>query len=161
MAETINTIAKTSEEGLKLREYMSVQSPGSFITYLQIQDESGVLMDSRGKNLVRSALTSQKIEYTCLRGKGIELAGVETAVGIMNQKFVRVSNTIKKAAKTQKNIQEKFYDDLSEQDKRKVLLAGTVFAMMHAMAKDNSKSLVKNTISNTETYSIELPKIKN
>lgn len=159
MGKSMKSLARISEDRLKLIDFLELQSVGSFLTYAQIEEETGVIMNKKGKDSLRKALSNLEIVHTVVIGKGIELASPDTAVGILSQRFGEVSRSICKAEKTHRAINDQFYDDLSEQDRKSVVLAGAAFAMMHSMAKDNSLNLLKPDISNTKTYNIEIPKI--
>lgn len=129
------TIAKVSEDTLKIQSYLENQSPGTFIDYLEIERGSGVRMDEQGKTRLRSAAKRAKIEYSASRGKGIQLASPENGVSMVLGKFVRVDNAVKRAEKTHRNIIYNFSDEMEERDRQTISQMGLLFGAVRAAAE--------------------------
>lgn len=136
------TIAEISKEALQIEQYLKGCNAGEFVAYKEIEAKTGVTMDGHGKGYLRTALNRLKMEYTCVRGSGIELASPDNSMEIISQKVVKIDNSVKRAEKTYKNITHSFYDKLSNEDKKQVHFVGSVFGAIR-LAANNAKSFFK------------------
>lgn len=140
----MNTIAEVSKETLRLENILSASKPGEFISYKNIESLSGIKMDNRGKGFLRTALNRLKIEYTPVRGKGIELASASNAIAIVSRRVIKIDNSVKRAEKTTKRVTNQFYDKLSEHEQRNVNYLSAVFASLRAYSQ-SAKTFFKKT----------------
>ena len=60
------TIGELSQETLSIQKYLEDQKVGTELSYANIQHETGVKMDNKGKNKLRTALKRAKIEYSTI-----------------------------------------------------------------------------------------------
>lgn len=144
------TFAQISEQSITLSDYLLLQPKGALLSYTQIESDTGVKMDDQGKSYLRTALKRSKIEYTPIKGHGIELACVDNAMGIVGQKLNRVSSSIKRAEKTHLNIKSQFYNELSDEDKQNSMMIGIAFATMNHLAKESKSRTIKDGVANNE-----------
>lgn len=136
------TIAEISKEALQIEQYLKGCTAGEFVAYKEIEAKTGVTMNIQGKGFLRTALNRLKMEYSCVRGNGIELASPGNSMEIISQKVVKIDNSVKRAEKTYKNITHSFYDQLSNEDKKQVHFVGSVFGAIR-LAANNAKSFFK------------------
>lgn len=131
----MKTIAEISKQALKIEAALKSAKPGELITYKNMEIMSGVLMDDKGKGYLRTALNRLKLEYTVIRGEGIELASAENAIAIVSRRVIKIDNTVKRAEKTTKRISNQFYDKLSESEQRNVNYLSAVFGSLRAYSQ--------------------------
>lgn len=113
----MKTIAEVSRETLIMEAIIKGLKPGEHISYDELQNQSGIIMDAKGKSYMRSALHRLKIEYTTINGVGITTASAKNSSGILSTKAKRVDNSIHRAEKTTRNITTQFYSELENKDK--------------------------------------------
>lgn len=147
----MKTIAEVSKETLQIENVLKTLPPGTIVTYQELQDQSGVKMDGKGKSYLRTATNRLKLQYSPIRGIGIKLCCPETATSIIASKVIGIDNKVKKAAKSTKIIQEKFYDKLSPADQQHVNIVSSVFGFIRSYSQSAKKQLFtkeKHTIAN-------------
>ena len=131
-----NTIAEVSKETLQIEAYIKTLNPGEKVFYEIIAKETGVPMDLRGKQFMRSALNRLKIEYSCIHGQGIELASHINATGLIAHKVIKIDKAVKRAGKTTNRITHQFYDQLSEIDQKQVNYVASIFGAISQYSKN-------------------------
>lgn len=135
-------IAEVSKETLKIEAFLKTLNSGQKVSYAEIEKESGVTMNNRGKQFMRSALHRLKVEYSCIRGQGIELCDEINATSMIADKVVKVDKAVKRAEKTTKHVTNQFYNKLSEDDKQHVNVVAAIFGSLRAYAT-NARLLFK------------------
>jgi hypothetical protein len=130
----MKTIAEVSRETLLIEAYLRTLQPGMFVPYTDIEHETGVPMDLKGKGYMRTAMNRLKTEYTCVRGKGITLADQLNATSIIAHKVIRIDSAVNRAAKTTKRISNQFYDLLNANDQQHVNVLEATFGAIKTYA---------------------------
>jgi hypothetical protein len=133
--EPKKSIPKVAQETLLIESFIESQPLGATLLYNQIQKETGVKMDLRGKQFVRSALRRLKYEYESIHNHGIRLFSPDNATRIVVNKLVKVDNAVKRSEKTHKNISQKFLGELTEPEQRQMTFVGAIFGAIRASAK--------------------------
>jgi hypothetical protein len=151
------TIGELNEQSLRLAEFLRGLEPGANLSYLQIENETGVKMDMQGKGYLRRCLKRLKLEYSCRSGYGVQLANAETVMPILSTRICQIDHAVKRGNRTQKLLQEQFYDLLTAEDQRAVLLAGAVFGLFR-LAADQGRPLYNKRMAMPTAISIEIPK---
>lgn len=131
----MNTIAEVSKQTLKIENILKTSKPGEFITYRNLETVSGVRMDNRGKGYLRTALNRLKLEYSPVKGEGIQLCSPDNAIAIVSKRVVKIDNSVRRAEKTTKRVTSQFYDKLNEHEQRNVNYLSAVFASLRAYSK--------------------------
>ena len=149
----MRTVGKISKDSIKLYNYFRGLSPGTELSYCQIENDTGIKMDEIGKNHMRTALNKAKIEYDLIWGYGIVLAQPDNVIKILNTKLIKIDNAVKKADKTNKNLGV-FYSELPPHEQKQVLMVGAVFGAIR-VAADNGKRLYKHKNKINDNHSIE------
>jgi hypothetical protein len=149
------TIGELSEETLKLIDFLQGQENGAVLDYLDIQAKTSVFMDAKGKGTVRRALKHLRREYSSVRGFGIKLASSESVIPIISGRIRRIDKAVRRADKSQKLLQEQFFQSLSEVDQQKVLFAGAIFGAIR-LAADEGRNIHRKAV-NAPIVHIPLP----
>ena len=140
----MQTLAKISEESLKLINYLKSIEHGQILSYQQIEKDTGVKMNTQaGRSYLRTACKNLKREYSCLRGIGIELASAKTAATLVVGRLVKVDNAVKRAERTYKNVSIAFYNELNPAEQRQINFIGAAFGAIR-VAAENGKYYLKN-----------------
>jgi hypothetical protein len=126
---------KPSEEMLKLKAFFINVPNGAYLTYKNIEKQTEIKMDSRGRQLMRSALHSLKREYNCDIGKGIEIEASHNCMSIVTGRVRKVSGTLKRADKTASRMAGRYLDDMPPEDRNRLLATASLFGAIKAMAK--------------------------
>ena len=153
------TIAEVSQHTLKLQAYLEKQKPGSEISYQKIDHDTGVKMNQRGKQYLRSALHRAKLEHSCMHGYGIKLADPETTMPIMTHKLMKIDRAVRRADRSHRNLQEQFFMSLSEQEQRELLMIGSVFGAIRVAAENGKAIYLRQSAKRISAQeAIQIPK---
>lgn len=152
------TIAMVSESTIKIQAFLEKQKPGVEVSYKRIEHESGVRMDARGKQYLRSALRRAKIESSTIIGEGIVLADPDNAMGIVAHKLKRIDGAVRRGERSHKNIQEQFFESMSPEEQRKILFVGAVFGAIR-VASENGRVVYKKDVGGMSKLNIPLPRL--
>lgn len=152
----LRTIGETNADTLKLQEYITNQPHGASLGYSLIEDETGVVMNNEGRSRLRSALKTLKREFSTVRGQGIKLADPATAMDIISTKFQRIDGAVRKADKTQRNLQNQFLENMSEPHRKQLLFAGAVFGAIR-LAAEQGRQIQRKHLPTQSSVSISLP----
>ncbi len=134
------SIAKASEEYMRLLAYVVEQPHGAMLSYDEVCHHTGVKMDIPGKAKLRRTILRSKKEYSVVPNVGYKLADADIATGILSFRLIRIDNTVKRADRAQRIIQREFLNDLTEDEKKGVLFIGSVFGAIR-IAADKGKKL--------------------
>jgi len=151
----MKTIQEVSKETLQIENFISTKEEGSFLTYAEIEKESGVIMDNRGKSFLRTALKRCGHEYLCMKGEGIELASPDSAMTITAHRLVKIDNTVKKSKKTTRNLHNKFADRMEETASKQISFVVAFFALIETQSA-NMKRMIKGR---TDISNYKLPEL--
>jgi hypothetical protein len=153
------TIAQVSKQTLILQEYLEKQKAGASLSYLKIAQDTGVEMDERGKQYLRTALHRAKLESTTEIKYGITLADKDNAMEIITHKLNKVDRSVRRGERTHKNIQEKFFDSLPLEKQKEILYLGAVFGAIR-VASENGRIIYSNKTKQLNAQiNIPMPKI--
>ena len=154
------TVAELDKDSISLMEFFTKQNPGAELSYLAIENGSGVKMNVRGKGLMRRALHRMRLEYSCARGYGIVLADTDMVMPILSTKITRIDRAVKRGDRSQKNLQEQFFNSLGPDQQRQILFAGAVFGAIRVAAEQGRMLYSKNRdgSSSLGPVTIDLPK---
>ena len=140
----MQTLAKISEESLALVNYLKDVEHGQILSYQQIEQDTGVKMNTQaGRSYLRTACKKLKREYSCLRGVGIQLMGVNTATTLIVGRLVKIDNAVKRGERTYNNVSVAFYNELSPAEQKKINFVGAAFGAIR-VAAENGKYYLKN-----------------
>lgn len=147
------TIAEVSEQTLKIEAFLRDQKKGTRLSYDYIQHRTGVIMDKRGKQYLRTALRRAGLESATEKGYGIVLADEENAMAIVANRLKKIDRTVHRGEKTHKTIQQQFFDSLPQDKQKEILYIGAVFGAIRVAAENgrvvysNKPKQVKSSIN--------------
>lgn len=149
------TVAQVSEKTLKLQEYIKRFALGQELSYLRIATDTGIRMDEKGKQYLRTAFKRARIIYSVIIGKGIKIAESKDTMPILVNKLGKIDRAVRRADKTQKSLQEQFFETLTPQEQKELLYIGAVFGAIR-VAADNGRLIYKkrNVMSNSQNIPI-------
>ena len=128
---------ETSEDLLKLSSYIQEKRPGTELSFMKVQDETGITMDHDGRSKLRRACQREKIEYLSIRGYGIKLTDPTTGMEAVSKRVVRIDNAVRRGERTTRNIKNNFINEMSEEDKKRLIYTGAIFGAIRAAASDS------------------------
>lgn len=137
------TVGEVSQEVLKLQAYIETLPEGSDVSWSEVEKETRIKMDIRGKAHFRTALKRAKREYSARHGLGMKLADPDSVMPILSTRYKKIDRTVRRADKTQRILQEQFFHKLTPQDQQQVLYAGLVFGAIRVAAQ-NGKLIYQN-----------------
>lgn len=129
-----------SEEMLKLRALFDNIPRDYSISWDEIGSKSSVKMDIRGKELVRSALRSLDLEYLPIRGWGIRIEGVDSAMAIVGGRGKRTYNQVRKLSKSSKHHFDEYAPHLPQAERERLGLVAGLAGIMIGTAKGLAKA---------------------
>ncbi len=140
----MQTLAKISEESLRLIEYFKGVEHGQMLSYQQIEKDTGVKMDTpAGRSYLRTACKNLRREYSCIRGVGIEMASPQNASTLIIGRLAKIDNAVKRGERTYNNVSIAFYNELTPAEQRQINFVGAAFGAIR-VAAENGKYLLKN-----------------
>lgn len=111
------TIAQVSADTLAIEKYLTTAPRETLITYTEIQEASGVLMDVQGKTRLRSACRRLRLPWDVRPGLGIYLAGPGNCMNILRRGASRVGGAVRRVKVLHTIVTEQFLEDLSADDR--------------------------------------------
>jgi hypothetical protein len=152
------TIAELDKESIMLQEYLSTQKTGAELSYIAIEHGSAVKMDQRGRAHLRRCMHRMKIEYSCSFGYGIKLADPGSVMPILSTRIHRIDRAVKRGDRSQKILQEQFFESLPADQQKQVLFAGAIFGAIR-LASEQGRTLYKKRTSDSFQVHIDIPKL--
>lgn len=131
----MHTIQEVSQNTLKLEGIFSAAAPGEFFSYSQLQQISGIRMDSRGKSYIKGAFRRLKTPYETIRGQGVKILSKDNATRIVIRDVVKIDNSIKRAEKTTRQVKNIVYDQLPEEERRNINFLGALFGTIRSYSQ--------------------------
>lgn len=135
---------------MKIENLFKGASLGEEFTYQQIQQLTGVRMDEKGKQFMRTALKRLKMPYETKHGVGIQLVSPGSAMRIITHSVVKIDRTVKRADKTVRQVSQRTYKDLDPAEQRVVDLTSAQLGGIIAFTKSASQ-LFKKEIPKVST----------
>lgn len=120
-------IQEVSQETLKIEEYFKSLSPGTRLSYKTIEESTGVKMDNQGKGYLRSASKRLSLPYLTRKGDGIEILSANNASAIVSNSVIKIDRSVKRAEKTTKNVRNRVYDELPNEERKTIDVLGALF----------------------------------
>lgn len=146
-------------ELLKLIDYFKIQPQGVELTYNQIEQETGVAMDTNGKSLMRRAIKESERVYKVNHALGIWLDCLENATEIVTIQTTRVRRSIEKTVQTIKVVKPRYYHLMPKQEQELMNLRESFTNAALIEDKKSSLSTNKTKIITQNTEKIDIPKM--
>lgn len=131
--------AQASEEFLKLLAYVESRPRGSLLEYTEVERETGIKMDLKGKSKLRRAVIRSELEYTAIPTVGYQLARADIAMSILTHRLTKIDNQVKRADRATTIINKDFYGELTPDEQRGVIFLGSVFGAIRNAAENGRK----------------------
>lgn len=129
---------KITEEVTKLKEFLetaAVERPDTQISYLEIEDATGIPMDLKGKGYLRNAAKYCGVEYSAVPKYGIEIAGPNNGTQIIGGRLARIDAATRRAETATKNISKRYLHDMDDESQKTILFLGSVFGAIRSSAE--------------------------
>lgn len=123
------------ENTLILVDFIKTKKPGDIISYLDVEQSTGIKMDTYGKRYLISALNIAGMPYICSKGYGYELVSENTAVEAVGIQFCKIDNSVKRGKDVTQKISDKYLGNMSEPNRDVVLRAISFFGAIEASAQ--------------------------
>jgi len=107
----------------KLTEYFEKQLDGAELSWLLIEHDTGIKMDTGGRNMVRDVLDKLRGKGSSresVRGEGVILSSPSNAMKIVDECGRRVGNAIKGWGRAVENVHQRFADRMNSDDRRRL-----------------------------------------
>lgn len=150
------TIPEVSKETLKLQSFIEKQEDGREISFQEIEKVTGVVMDYKGKQYLRSAIRRCKREYSSIHGYGLRLADTGDVMPILTNRLVKVDRAVKRGEKSQKLLQEQFFQSLSPGEQKDILFIGACFGAIR-VAAENGKIIYQKKEPKQKSSGVSIP----
>ena len=125
-----------------LESYILTRPPGDRLSWMRIETDTGVVMDSRNKEKLRAAMVKHAIEYLPVPNYGIEIAGGHTGTEVVGRRLVRIDNSVKRGERSTMNILQRFRNDMPDDDRRVVEHTAGVFGAIRVYALNAKKAFI-------------------
>lgn len=129
---------KITQEVSKLKEFLeeaAANRPDTQISYLEIEDITGIPMDQKGKGYLRNAAKYCGVEYSAVPKYGIEIAGPNNGTQIIGGRLARIDAATRRAETATKNIQKRYIRDMDDESQKTIIFLGSVFGAIRASAE--------------------------
>ena len=132
------TTAERQQQIEKLAEYIGKQPDGAELRWLQVEHETDIKMDPKGRDLVRYVVRKRlKREYDTDIGTGIVLSSPQNGLGIVLRACERIGGAIKGAAKKHRRVADRHLPEMSTADQQQMLQLRGFTGTLATFAKEN------------------------
>ena len=136
------SLQEVSAETLALEEYLGSLSPGTLVTYVEIQQATGVpLSDSDDRGKLRSAARRLNIVYRTIRSVGIELSSEANAGSICRDGLRKMDRMARRQETVNKTLLEQHGAKMPRQERDHIAAVQAMFAQVKAIADGQKQSL--------------------
>jgi hypothetical protein len=124
----------------KLRDRVLTLSDGEIVSWLELEQSTGVKMDDRGRDLFRLACSRLKRPYKANPGNGVEMSSSTNALDIVADKTKRVTSALETARETTDQVAGRHLDQMDGEARKKIEHHRAVFATI-GLSSSLSKKL--------------------
>jgi hypothetical protein len=157
MSNTNSNIFEASEEFIALEKYISSVPPGSVLSWMKIQQDTGIAMNENNKQKLRGAMHKGRIEYIPIHGQGIKLADPLCGVEVVGRRMLKIDNSVKRGERSNTNIIKRFGPEIPHDERMCLENTAAIFGAIRvyaqsakvafAGARDERKRLVSSDAS--------------
>lgn len=133
------SVAKASDEYLKLFAYVNQQQPGALLKYDDIQTEVGIPMTLANRTKLRRAILRSGREYAAVPNVGYQLADAASAMPILVHHMSGIDNKVKRTERAQRVVEKDFYAEMPAEQQQGVRFLGSVFGAIRLAAENGRK----------------------
>lgn len=111
-----------------LRDFIGKQSDGAKLSWLEVEQATGISMGSRsgGRDLLREALARIDRAYLPLHGDGVELSSPQNGVVIVCESLRKSVRSLRRTRKKTDLVTERHLDQMSQENRNKMLRAQAI-----------------------------------
>ena len=127
----------------KLVEFVQTLKDGQIVSWVEVEQATGVSMSLRGKgrDMLRIACHKEGREYSAKPGVGFEMSSPENAVDLARDRVERFANAAKAVQKTTDRLVTRHGAELSKSDATTLLATQSLFGMRVIEAKADALKL--------------------
>lgn len=144
--DVIQTNAQVQQDIATLCAYIEKQKDGAVLDYVSITRDTGVDMNTHGRGLLRRALQRLRRQATAIRGHGVELSSADNAIDLVHARHAKVGRAFKTAVKATRQIKDRHFEDMKQQDKNALLQVESVHAFVQQAIKTATTAAVRQPI---------------
>lgn len=122
-----------------LRTFLTTLEDGRRLSWLEIEQATGISMDSGGRALFRVVCGRAGRYYRAILGEGIEMSSHSNTVEIVAGKTRRAVNGMRRAEVTTSGLLARHGDEMTQADRNAIVFHKSLFASL-----DLASSLTKN-----------------
>lgn len=126
-----------------LKAHVDQQPDGATVSWLEIEQATGVEMTNAGKALYRRACRVCRREYGTIRGSGLRFSAADTAVDLIHHKIRKIGRASNRAAKTTNTLVVRHKSEMSPRDVQYSTMAMAALGAMKAIARGETVKLLK------------------
>lgn len=134
--------AKISEESLKLRFYIKDKPSGSEILYDEVERDTGIKMDIKGRQRLRSAIVACNREWEVVKDIGYILDSVANTDRIVTHSVKKIHSQVIKTSRVCSNLKH-YVPSLSDEEKKHFTLVETVTNRMLVSSEETVEKIYK------------------
>jgi hypothetical protein len=107
---------------------------GQRTSWLEIEQQTGVKMDDRGRKLVRHVARKLNRVYRAIPGYGFELSSAGNALDIAHVRNVRVRNEVDRASSTITNLLSRHGEQMTQDARNRLLQCDSFYRTLQLSA---------------------------
>lgn len=122
-----------------LREFLGELKNGARVSWVEIEQGTGIKMDRRGQPLVRAVLKETGREYLALPGHGIEMSSPDNALDIVAGRLRRVDNALSVATKVTANVVSQHLEAMPSDRRQEILRTQALLSTLRFVGEGGRK----------------------
>lgn len=123
---------KAHKDTMELSSYLNSQQSGKVISYMQIESDTGIVMNLDGKNRLRSAIKLGNILTITHKGVGIEIVSKDTCVEAVSIQFQKIGKAVYRGRCVTQGVISKHFGELDSDTRSTILVADSALGAIQA-----------------------------
>jgi hypothetical protein len=124
---------------------LDATADGATLSWLEIEQKTGVKMNYRGKDLVRRVIRRADRAHASIPGSGIRLSCPESSVEIVENAVHRIVGAMGTASRTTRVVLDRHGKDMSDEDRQKLIRVHGTLGAVKALTNDSVRMLLPAT----------------
>ncbi len=137
---------QTQDILLRLSVWQSTVPADATVSWLEVQQATGIPMSNANRALVRLAFKRAHRYWTAIKGVGFRAGGPKTAMEIEHSKLRRVTSAVDAATSAAADLSAQYLDQMSAEDQRRMTEAAAFLGAINlsrSIAKMEVRKLSK------------------
>jgi hypothetical protein len=118
-----------------LLSFIDQTGDGTTVSWVEIEQLSGVQMNARGRELFRRAMRKRNREYFPLPGSGVRFSDPRNTIDIVRLRDSRITGAAKRSSKASSRLQTRHLEGLTPQDRTEFLMRQSLRGALLSGAK--------------------------